>query len=67
MSVETVRNLGSSLPILGVCLGHQAVGAAYGANVVEPAPPPPYAFDPEHVVLLSDWTDLDPAALMRPQ
>ncbi|HEX7001827.1 MAG TPA: aminodeoxychorismate/anthranilate synthase component II [Trueperaceae bacterium] len=34
MSVETVRNLGSSLPILGVCLGHQAVGAAYGANVV---------------------------------
>ncbi len=34
MSVETVRGLGSSLPILGVCLGHQAVGAAYGANVV---------------------------------
>jgi len=34
MSVETVRGLGDRLPILGVCLGHQAVGAAYGANVV---------------------------------
>ncbi|MDZ7801498.1 MAG: aminodeoxychorismate/anthranilate synthase component II [Trueperaceae bacterium] len=32
-SVEVVRRYGPHLPILGVCLGHQAVGAAYGARV----------------------------------
>ena len=35
MSVQVVRELGHRLPLLGVCLGHQAVGAAYGANVVK--------------------------------
>lgn len=34
MSVKVVRDLGHRVPLLGVCLGHQAVGAAYGANVV---------------------------------
>jgi anthranilate synthase component II len=34
ISVELVRALGPSTPILGVCLGHQAVAAAYGARVV---------------------------------
>lgn len=34
LSVECVRRLGSRIPILGVCLGHQAIGAAYGAEVV---------------------------------
>src|SRR5690606_25061790 len=37
----------------------------YGALVIDPAEPPPYHFDREHVLLLSDWTDLDPAALFR--
>ena len=32
-SLEVVRSLGATLPILGVCLGHQAIGAAYGARV----------------------------------
>ncbi|WOP19543.1 aminodeoxychorismate synthase component I [Raineyella sp. LH-20] len=34
ISVEAVRRLAPSTPILGVCLGHQAIGEAYGATVV---------------------------------
>ncbi len=31
--IDTVKELGSAIPILGVCLGHQAICAAYGATV----------------------------------
>lgn len=31
--IEVVRKLGEEIPILGVCLGHQAICAAYGATV----------------------------------
>ncbi|MEM6934608.1 MAG: aminodeoxychorismate/anthranilate synthase component II, partial [Pseudomonadota bacterium] len=31
--VDLVREAPPNLPILGVCLGHQAIGAAYGATV----------------------------------
>ncbi len=34
VSVELVRELGPSTPLLGVCLGHQCVGQAYGGNIV---------------------------------
>jgi anthranilate synthase component II len=34
ISVELVKRLGPSVPILGVCLGHQAIGAAFGARIV---------------------------------
>ena len=34
ISVEIIRQLGQNLPIFGVCLGHQAIGEAYGANVI---------------------------------
>lgn len=35
ISVEAVRRLGPTTPTLGVCLGHQAIGEAYGASVVQ--------------------------------
>lgn len=31
--IQVVKELGSEIPILGVCLGHQAICAAYGATV----------------------------------
>jgi anthranilate synthase/aminodeoxychorismate synthase-like glutamine amidotransferase len=34
ISVGTVRRWGQTIPILGVCLGHQAIGEAYGGKVV---------------------------------
>jgi anthranilate synthase/aminodeoxychorismate synthase-like glutamine amidotransferase len=34
ISVEVIRGLAGRTPILGVCLGHQAIGAAFGADIV---------------------------------
>ncbi|MBD3314745.1 MAG: anthranilate/aminodeoxychorismate synthase component II [Chitinivibrionales bacterium] len=34
ISVEVVRQLGPTIPLLGVCLGHQSIGAAFGGNII---------------------------------
>ena len=38
ISVDLIRRLGPTIPTLGVCLGHQAIGVAYGAAVVRVPP-----------------------------
>ena len=39
ISTDVVRRLGPTIPILGVCLGHQCIGAAYGAEIVRAGRP----------------------------
>jgi CopA family copper-resistance protein len=42
---------------------YQEQAGLYGAIVIDPLEPEPFAYDRDYVVLLSDWTDMEPAAL----
>jgi anthranilate synthase/aminodeoxychorismate synthase-like glutamine amidotransferase len=39
ISTEVVRRVGPTIPVLGVCLGHQCIGAAYGGEIVRAGRP----------------------------
>jgi len=35
ISIEAIDNFHKKLPILGICLGHQSIGAAFGGNIIK--------------------------------
>jgi CopA family copper-resistance protein len=44
--------------------GFQEQRGVYGPLIIDPREPAPFAYDREHIVLLSDWTDMDPRTVL---
>jgi CopA family copper-resistance protein len=44
--------------------GFQEQRGLYGALIIDPREPAPFKYDRDHVVLLSDWTDMDPKTVL---
>jgi FtsP/CotA-like multicopper oxidase with cupredoxin domain len=44
--------------------GFQEQRGVYGALIIDPREPAPFKYDREHIVLLSDWTDMDPRTVL---
>ena len=55
MSLEAIRALAGTLPILGVCLGHQAIGLAFGGDVIRVEPVHGKRWPVEHGAGRSRW------------
>ncbi|MDH5302354.1 MAG: copper resistance system multicopper oxidase [Gammaproteobacteria bacterium] len=45
--------------------GHQEQTGLYGAIIIDPKEPEPFRYDRDYVILLSDWSDEDPAITFR--
>ncbi len=45
--------------------GLQEQEGVYGAIIIDAREPEPFAYDREHVVMLSDWTDENPHSLLK--
>ncbi len=45
--------------------GFQEQVGLYGALIIDPAEPEPFSYDRDYTILLSDWTDLNPAVLFE--
>ncbi len=43
--------------------GFQEQAGLYGPIIIDPLAPEPFSYDRDYVVMLSDWTDMDPGAL----
>jgi len=54
ISVDVITKLGPTVPILGVCLGHQSIGYAFGGNVIRA----PYLMHGKASEILHDGKDL---------
>ena len=67
ITIPTIRRFGASVPILGVCLGHQAIGEAYGGRVIRA---PRGVMHGKTSMVVHDGTDLfagvpSPLSVMR--
>ena len=45
--------------------GGQELMGMYGPIVIDPVSPDPFSYDREHIIVLSDWTSLDPMTLIK--